>query len=721
MKRAMRVGLVVSLATLLIVHLVCFAQLEEPIGFAISDLQLISTASKPDWEGNWSAPVEAATILAWFHDHGYSGLLPDLNGDGVVDELDTIELADDLGKGAMKSKTPQGTSDALLVHGLAEYVADKYPDGFELKIYDVGFPAEYERELHTTFAPDVIPGITLVLETEPYYAAYVYELESGEGVILGIEEEVGRNYYLTGRSFLFEPLSENTYAVDLVWAEEDFWEPEIQGQVLETKAKQTDALYLYYQASWVKVECMLALSPIIEPAEGEGMDLHGPCPEGAIGYDVTTSTTDYGDVEIEECVIREGDIDTYIYTVRNISFILNDCGICWFGVPNTAGFPTLNQSGPATWLVNPLTWAIGGWDWRAPPGSCGIETGGSAVFSFSVPAPTTDVPTMGGVSGCGLIAVVEDGVVRDSVIETPADGETEEPAETNGVLRTSDERIRLRLDTDSDGPRFKPLLVRTTGPAEGPPDDTPNGGPCPDLTIKFRSANCVETDSGFKVSVTAKVTNIGGEDAGAFHCKVESSEGTDDCWVGTGLESGLTKIVSFSFTFSHTGKPPCLDLKLIADNEDEITDECDETNNTDTGSVCCEGPTGCPDLIISINNSSCSCRWVFDSPTGAGHYECTANVWATVKNIGTQAAGSSQAKLTSSKGSDQESVASLAPNGSQTVHFSITFTLTANEPPPYTLNFTVRADSTNKVDESCYPNGESNNTATGSVRCTRLP
>ena len=122
MKRRMQIGVMLALGLLLAFNLWSFAQPGEPSGFIVSDLQLISTASRPDWGDHWTAPVEAATILAWFHDHGYPRLLEDLNNDGVIDELDTIELADTLGKGSMETDSPYGTTDALLVFGLASYV-----------------------------------------------------------------------------------------------------------------------------------------------------------------------------------------------------------------------------------------------------------------------------------------------------------------------------------------------------------------------------------------------------------------------------------------------------------------------------------------------------------------------------------------------------------------------------------------------------------------------
>jgi hypothetical protein len=108
----------------------------------------------------------------------------------------------------------------------------------------------------------------LTLESEPTFDAYMKELVEEEGVILGLEEEPGRNLYFTGRSFLRDPIAPNIHGIDLVWAEEDWYEAGMQGKVLETRARQTDAFYVDYQGGWMKVESMLALSPLYPPGEG---------------------------------------------------------------------------------------------------------------------------------------------------------------------------------------------------------------------------------------------------------------------------------------------------------------------------------------------------------------------------------------------------------------------------------------------------------------------
>lgn len=515
---------------------------QQPTSFIVSDLELISTSSKPDWSDRWTGPVEGATILAWFHDHGFPNFLPDLNKDGVVDELDTIELADLFGKGRMRTETPIGTTDARLVGMLARYVAEEYPDEFELKIYDRGFPMEFDREFPISFAPDAVPGILLTLEdAEPNFNAYQYELMSAEGVIIGIEQDETLNYYFAGRSFLYEKTPNGNDGIDLAWEKEDPWTPGVQGQVLPTESKQTDAWYILYQGEWVKVEFMLALSPIVEQDKDTGD--HGPCPEGAIGYDVSTTTTEYGDVRVEECVTRDGDIDTYTYTVTNVSFEKEGCGICYFSVKNKGGFTTVAQFGPGMWLINPFHPT--GWEWLAPLGSCGIQIGESAVFSFSVVGPTYDVPVKGLVSYCrnvpgGLMVIYS---------------------------------------------------VLTTGPSDTPPDD--HGGHCPDLTIDVDRSSCSceltqQKERVCTIDVSATVNNIGDQEATHFYCKLVSAVGGDQILVAS-LAAGASKNLHFQFSYTvpRGVEPRCpLNFGLEADSK-HFVDECNEENNTRHGSVCC--------------------------------------------------------------------------------------------------------------------------------------
>ncbi len=536
MNKGWIVGMTLMLAIVVVAPL-AFAQPEGLEGYIRSDLQLISQQSKDTWSARWSGPIQAATLLAWFHDHGYTRFLRDFNGDGVIDELDTIELADILGQGAMRTPSPAGTNDARLVLGLAQFIADRYPNEFEIKIYDPGFPAEFNANGTIPFGPDAVPGVQMVLMGEPSIPDYEFEMQSGEGVILGLEVDPQQNnVYLSGRSFLFDLTPEGYTMIDLAWAEENRWQPGYQGQVLETVGQDEDRFYLDYRGMWTPVEFMIAVSPINKPS---GASEPVPCAANAIAYDVTENPTPYGAVRIEECVTREGDVDTYSYTVTNIDFLFDGCGFCFFFVPDMGVTTTVGMTGPALWLQhsNPT-----GWYWLAPWGSCGIQPGESATFSFSVLGPTTDTWVSGALGPCSRPTLVE-------------------------------KRVEV--------PTFD---VRTTGPGEGGPDD--NGGPCPDLTIEIVSASCTYQRPNFVVEVEAKVTNIGTAAANTIFARLHTTSGNDNEIIPS-LAPGASDNVTFTLSFSPNNPADCpLDLEVRVDPYGSI-DECDETNNTDTGSVRC--------------------------------------------------------------------------------------------------------------------------------------
>jgi len=664
MTRRVSLWVTAALCVLVCGGFIGHAQFDEPAGFAVEDLQLISLESRVDWGPHWSGPVEAATVVAWLREHGFPALLRDLNGDGTVDELDTIALADIFGNGPMRADQPSGTTDALLVQALAVHVAREYPDAFELKIYDPGFAAEYQREFGVPFAPDVIPGILLTLEEPASYGAYVFELESAEAVIVGLELEEERNTYLTGRSYLFEPIDETTFAVDFAWGEEDRWVPGHQGRVLETEARQTDALYVRYEGGWELAEILLALSPIVEP--GEGPPPPGPCPEDAIGYDVMITNTPAGKVEIEECVIRDGGLDIYIYTVTNISFNWNGCGVCWYGVPNIDGLPTVFQSGPAGWFVNPYFWAMGGWDWRAPMGDCGIEIGESEVFWFAVPAPTVDSHLFGGVGGCPML-----------------------------MLKTT-------------GPMPPPALYRveTTGPRAG------ETGPCPDVAIRINDWSCWYRDGVYLITVWATAVNVGAVDVGTFTCRAASAADSDDIEVTGGLLSGGSAPLEFHLLEPDPGYPPCVDVTAIADVYDDVFGECDEANNIDTQEVCCLGSPGgeCPDPYV-YDWSAC---FYSETPAPGGPSEYFVQVFVTIRNKGAVAATNVEVEVTSDGESGSATIPSISPGGTWTHTYTLAY---GTDPIPFPLLVTVEVDPDDEIDETCYPapDGEHNNYASGTL------
>lgn len=265
MNRRAGMGAIVALIICVVFSFPFVAEDEAPEAYEVEGLQRISLNSVIDWEGSWeySRAVAAATILSWFHDRGYVELYGDLDGDGTIAEPDAIELANLLAESSMACEQAQSMTDAWLVIGLAQYVASRYPDGFELRIYDVGFPGEFERVLGIPFAPDAIPGILLAVAQEPTFASYTTELLDEAGVILGLEQEMGRNRYFTGHSFLRNPIAVDTYGISFLSPQEDWFAAGTQGRVLQTSARQRNAFYVDFQGEWVTVESMVALRSLL--------------------------------------------------------------------------------------------------------------------------------------------------------------------------------------------------------------------------------------------------------------------------------------------------------------------------------------------------------------------------------------------------------------------------------------------------------------------------
>ncbi len=638
------------------------AQVDTLPGLLLTDLQLISQESLPHWTPEWTGPIQGATIAAWFAEYGYPALMRDFNGDGDINELDTIELADDFGRGIMRTETPRGTTDVRLVVGLGNYFAEHYPDQFVFKIYDLSFPNEFAAQGYGTFTPDAIPGILMELMEEPSIAAYIHELSYGEGVIVGLEEgEADRNRYLSGRSFLYEQTAEGYTPLDFAWAKEDRWEPDHQGQVLETVGKTEDRFYLEFQGNWVPVEFMLALSPLVE-REVE-TEMHG-CPEDAIAYDVTTTMLgDYGEIEIEECVIRDGDVDIYIWTVTNISFMKDGCGLCFFRIPNP-GLPAVFHIELSPWI---FTSGWGTWVWWLPGGSCGLQPGQSAVFAVAVPGPTIDTWVVANIGQC---------------MPTP------------GIC---------------------PLLfhIKTTGP--GGPDDTPGDG-CPDLVIRVLDESCVYDvkAEAYQLTVWAEVKNDGTEPVTSLFDVLltgTSHPGSDTTTVVVPVPPGggtVTVTLSFTVPPEPTGGAPCpINYELMVDSGYDIT-ECNESNNLVYGDECCLGTPDqeedCPDLTVVLRSIDCE----MDRKNGI--YEIT--VTALVKNIGTMTITDAiWVEADCDRGDAMHIInTDLDPGDSVVVEFSITFSVNQ---PGCPIEVTVEVDYLDLLDEC----DETNNTASGDACC----
>jgi len=397
--------------------------------FEVVDLQLVSFAAMGGTEAQ-SGPVSAAIVLAWHADRGYRALLGDRNHDGVVDEEDTELLAYELAL-EMNSVWEQPVSDPHLVDVLARYVAERYPGTFIIKIYDDTFEREYEHIFGKPFDPDDYAGIEFALRGNASRLDYIEELQDGEGVIVGLGQEwiwqpqvVERfNTFFVGRSFGTKEY-EGEWLIDLVDTREDPWDPG-RGQVLDTRIRQGpsgSAHWFVRNAGWEPLEFMLALSPVREPELGEFEP-----PERCDCE--STVHTDHGSFSICVEVDRAGTRDCYTFTIENIDYLCDGCGLCSFYVPNLYGYhTTLVQWGPPGWWINP--WGHS-WHWEAPVTSCGIMPGQSAQMGFCVPAPT-DIDYAHNAAVWGCPEPCDDPVPCLWKFETCAPGIEDVPFQDNG-------------------------------------------------------------------------------------------------------------------------------------------------------------------------------------------------------------------------------------------------------------------------------------------------
>jgi hypothetical protein len=675
-KPGLPAGIVIAVLLSVAVGWPSLTQQEPPESFAVEDLELISLASVPDWENDWeySRAVEAATVVAWLRHRGYVRLLDDLNEDGVIDELDTIELADRLGKGSMGCQEPKRPTDAWLLVGLAEYVAEKYPDVFELKIYDPGFPAEFEQKTGRSFAPDAIPGILLTLQSEPTFGAYMDELVEEEGVILGLEREPGRNLYFTGRSFLRDPVAPDTYAIDLVWAEEDWYRRGTQGKVLETAARQTDALYVDYQGEWMKVESMFALSPLYPPGEGPAE----ACPDLIVVGSATCECSAPCKVSVDATVfnIGMGEISGPFV----VSLVDTVCG------PDARPPIEVTVSGADLDELN----ATGSVHIGFPP--------------FGIPVPSWPCPS------CTFTLVVDSGSDVDESCRSAPLGEhnnsyplaaccDEQASDCPDLTVTGTFECRCE-ETDAAG-----LLCSVDIRAEIENEAHSTSAECPPFNV-YMAFGCVNSGTG---SATVAID-------GATLDELNSTGSTT---------------AEFSYQFIPDPDDPCCKYGLFVDSSNTVDETCHpfpdgEHNNVFVEVGCCRLPpqeTGCPDLTI-VGSSTCECD---QSLIGAviGAARCEVAVQANVQNIGTASVESDfdvVLAYTCPDGSANiigktVTPSEINPTGSAVVTFSFPFDPAGSEANCCDYELTVDADD---AIAECEPDGEANNTASGVACCDVL-
>lgn len=229
---------------------------------------IIGQKAKTEWGDFWSAPAVTGINLGYLAEHGYPRFVSDSNGNGEIDSEDLVSLVDKLGREEYMNTDPDaGTSDPHLIRGLARYVSEKYPDTFEIKVYEDNFPREYADETGEGL-PEELFGVPVSTFTNPEFDVYHKELKRGEMIWLGVSQpETNFNHFLAGRSFSLDANLIGNFSVDFADPGGDSG----KGRIIETEMAEDGRLS--YQGEMRPVDVMVALSPIEEEESPEGPNL----------------------------------------------------------------------------------------------------------------------------------------------------------------------------------------------------------------------------------------------------------------------------------------------------------------------------------------------------------------------------------------------------------------------------------------------------------------
>jgi len=225
----------------------------------LHDLHLVAWEDVPGGNPDYAGPLSAAILMAWHGDHGYRELLGDRNGDGRIDEQDTIELAQEFADPMGSHEGP--VWDPRLVDALAPYVAERYPDVFEMWIYDPSFPEEYQDRMGRRFEPGDYPGIGFRILEEPSRQAYVEHLEHDRPGVVGVGFEPEPNDFAVSRSARFHEEPEG-WPVGLANTSHEVFGP---GPVWETLLRPSFENWEFERGEWIPFETLIVLVPVREP------------------------------------------------------------------------------------------------------------------------------------------------------------------------------------------------------------------------------------------------------------------------------------------------------------------------------------------------------------------------------------------------------------------------------------------------------------------------
>ena len=141
---------------------------------------------------------------------------------------------------------------------------------------------------------------------------------------------------------------------------------------------------------------------------------------------------DSGVLNVDVVVTHAGSIDTYTYTVTNVSSWM---GVCRFVVSGFGNLTSAGTSSPAGWAATTQTKlnAAAWWVWNASAGS-ELAVGSSVVFSLSVNGPTTAVQVPGSATVLCPKGVKELELTGPSACSALVPGDPETPTSMQGCM-----------------------------------------------------------------------------------------------------------------------------------------------------------------------------------------------------------------------------------------------------------------------------------------------
>jgi len=317
-----------------------------------------------------------------------------------------------------------------------------------------------------------------------------------------------------------------------------------------------DHFYLDFLDGWVPVEFMLALSPVEDLAEGHPTE--GPPNEGC--------------PDLVIYVLDEG----CVYNPREQAYNIT----VWAEIGNVGNEPVTE---PFLVVLNSTTHPGGAIQTIPVPPVFNPGDTLPVTLSFLIP------PSPSGEAPCPLTYVIKVDA-RDAIDECDEENNT-----AQGEVCCDEGSIGACCLPDGScveltapecearkGVEFHPGIDCSV--VQCPQPDTA----CPDLTVDIQRFSCdlVASHGGYEITVSAVVQNIGSElVTDPIWLKASSNVGNSSMVIHSDLAPGDS--TSVEFTFEVGDYDPCLEVTLNVDYLAFI-DECNESNNTASGSKCCE-------------------------------------------------------------------------------------------------------------------------------------